>query len=154
MIRRATMADAKGIHNLITYYAERGRMLHRSLESVYERLRDFQVCVEGEQVLGCAALQISWKDLGEIRSLAVAPSQRGKGVGKILVRRVAREGRSIGLKKIFALTYEPEFFRRVGFVDIDREALPTKVWRDCVFCPNADDCKEVAMVMELRKGGS
>lgn len=145
------MADAKGIYNLINYYAERGRMLHRSLESIYEKLRDFMVYVDDQQVLGCVALQISWKDLAEVRSLAVSSSQRGKGIGKALVKRLVREARTIGLKRIFALTFEPEFFRRVGFKDVDRETLPTKVWRDCVFCPDADDCKEVAMVMDIRK---
>jgi amino-acid N-acetyltransferase len=149
MVRPAVMADAEAICNLINYYAERGRMLHRSLESVYEALRDFLVCDQDGQVVGCVALMICWKELGEIRSLAVAPERQGKGIGGQLMRRAVEDARGIGLKRVFALTYEPRFFERHGFRGVDRELLPTKVWRDCIHCPRADACDEIAVVLDV-----
>ncbi len=149
MIRAATSDDAQAICDLVNYYAERGRMLHRSLESIYESLRDFLVCKEQERVVGCVAVSICWKDLGEVRSLAVAPDCQGKGIGRKLVEQAAEVARQIGLRRIFALTYETKFFASAGFRVVDREALPTKVWRDCIYCPRADACDEIAMILDL-----
>ena len=153
MVRSATIRDAEGICELINYYAERGRMLHRSLESVYTSLRDFVVCVEpaegGERVVGCAAVSINWKDLGELRSLAVAADRLGRGIGRDICRQAIEQARQLGLKRLYALTYEQEFFRRLGFATIEKDALPTKVWRDCIHCPRADNCDETAMVLDL-----
>ena len=149
MIRAATSDDAQAICDLVNYYAERGRMLHRSLESIYESLRDFLVCKEQERVVGCVAVSICWKDLGEVRSLAVAPDCQGKGIGRKLVEQAAEVARQIGLRRIFALTYETKFFASAGFHVVDREALPTKVWRDCIYCPRADACDEIAMILDL-----
>ena len=124
-------------------------MLHRSLESIYESLRDFLVCHEDGRLVGCVALSISWKDLGEIRSLAVAAGHEGKGIGRQLLARAIQDGRGLGLKRIFALTYEPAFFSRLAFRVVDKETLPTKVWRDCIHCPKAEACDEIAMVHDL-----
>jgi amino-acid N-acetyltransferase len=149
MIRPATTDDAEAICEMVNYYAERGRMLHRSLESIYESLRDFLVCVEQDRVVGCVAISICWKDMGEIRSLAVGPDAQGKGIGRMLVQQAAEQARQIGLTRIFALTYETKFFAGVGFRVVDRELLPTKVWRDCIYCPRADACDEIAMILDL-----
>ena len=144
------MQDAEAIGALINYYAERGRMLHRSLESIYESLRDFLVFEREGQVVGCVALTISWKDLGEVRSLAVAPELQGLGAGKALMQHAVETGRAMGLKRLFALTYEPSFFQKCGFRVVDRDTLPTKVWRDCIHCPRADACDEIAMLLDLQ----
>ncbi len=149
MVRPAKAPEAEAICALVNYYAERGRMLHRSLESVYESLRDFLVCCRDGRLLGCAALAITWRDLGEIRSLAVAPDCQGGGIGQALVAGAIEEGRRLGLRRIFLLTYEPEFFQRFGFRRVQKDTLPAKVWRDCIHCPRADDCREVAMVLDL-----
>ena len=149
MVRTAKSADAEAICEMINYYAERGKMLHRSLQSVYEDLRDFLVAEQDGRVVGCVALSISWKDLGEVRSLAVAPGCQGQGIGKELVEGAAAAAREIGLRRIFALTYEQSFFARLGFRVVEKEALPAKVWRDCIHCPRADNCDEIAMVMDL-----
>ncbi len=149
MVRAAKISDAEAIRDLVNYYAERGRMLHRSLEGIYGSLRDFHVCRRNGLLAGCAALTISWGDLGEIRSLAVAPEKQKQGIGRKLVARAVAEAKALGLKRIFTLTYEPEFFARFGFSVIDKETLPTKVWRDCLHCPKADACDEVAMILEI-----
>jgi len=149
MVRTARITDAEAIAGLVNHYAERGRMLHRSLESVYESLRDFLVHGPDGQVDGCVALVLGWRELGEIRSLAVAPDRQGRGIGAALVRRAIEAGRELGLQRVFVLTYEPAFFERFGFRVVDKDTLPGKVWRDCIHCPHADDCREIAMVLDL-----
>jgi amino-acid N-acetyltransferase len=149
MVGPAQMSDAAAICGLVNYWAERGRMLHRSLEDVYEALRDFLVCRRDGRVVGCAALSIYWKDLGELRSLAVAADQAGRGVGRKLVLRAIEDARRLGLARVFCLTYEPGFFEKFGFGAVDKAALPSKVWRDCIHCPRADACDEIAMLLDL-----
>jgi amino-acid N-acetyltransferase len=148
-IRPATIADAKAICALVNYHAERGRMLHRSLESVYLSLRDFLVADRGGEVIGCAAVTVFWSDLAEIKSLAVAASHRGGGIGTKLVKAAIRGARRIGVQKLFALTYEREFFSRHGFLVVERDLLPEKIWRECIYCPKADACDETAMMLKL-----
>jgi amino-acid N-acetyltransferase len=149
MAQHAVMTDAEAICELINHYAERGRMLHRSLESTYECVRDFLVCRRDVRLAGCVALTACWKDLAEIRSLAVAPELRGVGIGRELLLAAVEDARAMGLRRIFTLTYEEDFFRKFGFRVVDKESLPAKVWRDCLHCPRADACDEVAMVLDL-----
>jgi amino-acid N-acetyltransferase len=148
-IRPARVEDAAAICGIINYYAERGRMLHRSLESVYEALREFLVAEDDGTVVGCVAVDVYWGDLAEVKSLAVAPDRRGGGIGTLLVRAALADARRLGLKKLFALTYEKEFFARNGFRTVRREKLPEKVWRECIACSKSDACDEIAMILNL-----
>jgi len=148
--RPAKVGDAPGICELINYYAERGRMLHRSLESVYDSLREFIVAERDGRVVGCVAVDVFWADLAEIKSLAVAPRQRRKGIGSLLVSEALADAGRLGISKVFSLTYETEFFARHGFEIIDRDMLPEKVWRECIACPKADACDEIAMIKMLK----
>ncbi len=152
MIRNAIMADVPQVHRLITHHAEFNRMLFRSHADLYEHLRDFFVYVEADQtdrVLGCSALELVWRDLAEIKSLAVDEESRGRGIGRQLVETTLGEARRLGLARVFALTREQGFFERLGFKVVSRETLPHKVWTDCVRCPLQEHCDEVAMVMDL-----
>ena len=148
-VRHATVADAPRICELVNYHAERERMLHRSLEEVYAHLRAFLVADDGGEVVGCAAVDIFWADLAEVRSLAVAAGRQGQRVGSKLLAAACDDARRVGVRRLFALTYEMKFFARHGFEVVDRDALPEKVWRACVTCPKADACDEVAMIMRL-----
>ena len=149
-IRKARISDAAGICGLINYYAERGRMLHRSLESVYDSLREFQVAQDREgKLAGCVAVDIFWADLAEVKSLAVAPEHRGKGLGRQLVEAAVGDAAGLGIKRLFALTYEKDFFLHNGFELVDRQCLPEKVWRECIACPKADACDEIAVIRTL-----
>jgi len=143
------MSDAQDIRDLANSYAERGRMLQRSLESVYDLLRSFQVAEANGGVIDCVAVDVSWADLAEVKSLAVAPLCRQRRVGSRLVRAAIRDARRLGAKKLFALTYEKEFFSRHGFKVVHRDALPDKVWRECITCPKAYACDETAMMLKL-----
>ena len=143
------MSDAEAICGLINYYAERGRMLHRSLENVYDSLREFHVAENDGRIVGCVALDIFWADLAEVKSLSVAPESVRLGIGSMLLAATFKDARQLGIGKIFALTYEKEFFARHGFEIIDRDTLPEKVWRECIACPKADHCDEIAMSLTL-----
>jgi amino-acid N-acetyltransferase len=154
MIRRARPSDAPAIHALIHRYAGRDLLLPRPLADIYERIRDFWVAVDGGQVVGCAALRIWWHDLGEVRSLAVAPDVEGRGHGAKLVEAVAAEATRFGVRNLFALTRIPGWFSRNGFETVDRAVLYHKVWGDCASCPKRDACDEVAVVRPLVPGAS
>ncbi len=150
MIRNATMSDVPEMHRLITHHAELDRMLFRSHADLYEHLRDFMVYVDDSgRVRGCAALELVWRDLAEIKSLAVDEDYRGKGIGRQLVEAAVSEARRLGLARVFALTREQMFFEKLSFRVVPKETLPHKVWTDCVRCPLQEQCDETAMVMDL-----
>ncbi len=148
-LRKARIPDAKAIHSLLVGYAQQELMLSRSLPDIYERIRSFYVYEERGQVLGTVSLQVCWSDLAEIRSLAVAEGLKMKGIGRMLVQACLEEARELGLKKVFALTYQPVFFEKMGFGYIEKSELPQKIWSDCVKCPKFPDCDEIAMSIVL-----
>lgn len=149
MIRKAQIADVKNIQKLLMTFASRGDMLSRSLSELYESLRDFYVVEEDGVLLGAAALHIVWEDLAEVRSVAVMEDSGRKGIGSRLVQACIAEAREIGLKRIFCLTYKPDFFAKQGFRLVDKAELPHKVWGDCIKCPKFPDCDENAMILDL-----
>lgn len=149
MLRKAQIQDVKEIQKLLTFFANRGDMLSRSLSELYEALRDFYIYEEDGKLLGTAALHIVWEDLAEIRSVAVSEDAGRKGVGTELVRTCIDEARAIGLKRVFCLTYKPNFFGRFGFRIVDKSELPHKVWGDCMKCVKFPDCDEIAMILDL-----
>ena len=145
MIRKAQIKDARAIHQLLLKYAAEGVMLSRSLPDIYETIRDIYVFEEGDTVLGTAWLHICWEDLAEVRSLAVSEGAEGKGVGRKLVEACLDEAGRIGIRKVFCLTYQPEFFGKLGFSEIEKSELPHKIWGDCVKCAKFPECDEIAM---------
>jgi amino-acid N-acetyltransferase len=151
MIRKATINDIKSIHRILQYYGDKGEMLARPLSQLYDHLRDFSVYEEeGEKrVVGCCALQFCWEDLAEIRSLAIEPEFLGRGIGAQLARLMIAEAKNFGINRIFTLTYKPQFFKKLGFVQIEHANLPLKIWSDCIICVKFPDCDETAMMMEL-----
>jgi amino-acid N-acetyltransferase len=149
MIRKAQIADVKNIQKLLMTFANRGDMLSRSLSELYESLRDFYVVEDEGALLGAAALHIVWEDLAEVRSVAVVENCGRRGIGSRLVQACISEAREIGLKRIFCLTYKPDFFAKHGFRLVDKAELPHKVWGDCIKCPKFPDCDENAMILDL-----
>jgi amino-acid N-acetyltransferase len=150
MIRKARIADVRTIQALIGEYARKGLMLPRSLSSIYENLRDYFVYEnEKGEVVGSAAIHIMWEDLAEIRSLAVREGEMGRGLGTKLVEACVSEAIVLGITRVFALTYRPDFFKRLGFHEIDKSELPQKIWSDCLKCAKFPDCDEVALAADL-----
>jgi amino-acid N-acetyltransferase len=148
-ITKARISDIKEIHKLINEFARKGEMIPRSLNELYEKIRDLVVFEDKGKISGVCALQILWEDLAEIRSLAVRKEYQGRGIGRKLVRECLKEAKSLGIKRVFALTYKPDFFRKLGFADIDKADLPQKIWGDCVRCPKFPECDEFALIINL-----
>jgi len=137
------------MHQLINYFADKGEMLARSLSEIYENIRDYFVIRQGERVIACAALHVSWSDLSEIKSLAVAEDSQEQGIGAQLVEACLREAKELGIPTVFCLTYKPAFFKKLGFSQLDKMELPRKVWGECYRCPKFPDCDEVALIYHL-----
>ncbi len=134
------------MHQLINYFADRGDMLPRPLSEIYENIRDYFVVRQSERVIGCAALHVSWSDLAEIKSVAVAEDSQHQGIGTQLVEACLNEAKELGIPTVFCLTYKPAFFEKFGFSQLDRMELPRKVWTECYRCPKFPDCDEVALI--------
>ncbi|MBN1526981.1 MAG: N-acetyltransferase [Candidatus Omnitrophica bacterium] len=149
MIRKANVNDVKKIQKLVNYYARRDKMLPRSLNELYENIRNFFVYSEGKKVYGCCALSIDWEDLAEIKSLAVAPNKTGHDIGSNLIKSCLKDAKTLRIKKIFALTYIPGFFERFGFRKISKRKLPHKIWSECIKCVYFPNCKEIAVMKEI-----
>ncbi|RJQ50695.1 MAG: N-acetyltransferase [Nitrospiraceae bacterium] len=147
--QKATIKDAKTIHTLVNQFAGKDEMLPRALNEIYENIRDFFICLEDGRIVGVAALHVLWEDLAEIRSVAVADNYQRKGIGGKLVKQCLREARGLGLKKVFALTYHPGFFRGLGFHDVDKNSLPQKIWGECLKCHKFPECNELAVIRIL-----
>lgn len=149
MIRKARPSDVKGIQRLINFYAEKGLMLPRSLNELYENLRDFWVYTEKRKILGCCALHLSWKDLAEIKSLVVEESFQNKGIGSALIEVSLKEAKEFAVKEVFVLSYSPDYFKKFGFKKISKERLPHRIWQECIRCSKFPDCKEIALIKQL-----
>ena len=153
MLRKATIDDVEKIYKLINDFAAKNVMLPRSLSELYENIRDLFVFIQDDTLVGCAALHIFWKDLAEIKSVAVLETTQRKGIGRKLVRVCIREARKLRIAKMFVLTYVPEFFEKCGFRRVEKETLPHKIWSECVKCHKFPDCGEVPLILELGKNG-
>ena len=153
IVRKACVGDVPAIHALVNEFARRDAMLPVSLTDVYEKLRDFFVADADGAVAGCVALHVVWEDLAEVRSLAVREDLHGQGLGRDLMAACMAEAPGLGVTRVFTLTYVPDFFRRLGFAPVEKDALPHKVWSDCVRCPHFPNCDEVALIIDVAGNG-
>ena len=147
---KARISDATQIHKLINYFADRGDMLPRPLSEIYENIRDYFVFRDGERVVACAALHITWSDLAEIKSVAVAEKSQRKGIGISLIKACLNEAKELGIPTVFCLTYKPAFFEKFGFSQLDKMELPQKVWNECYRCPKFPNCDEIALIYHVK----
>lgn len=147
---KAKLNDVPRIHKLVNSFGSRGLMLQRPLSEIYENMRDFYVVREGDGIIGCGALHICWEDLVEVKSVAVFERDQKKGIGAAIVNACIEEAKAMDVAEVFVLTYEPEFFARFGFKQVDLMELPRKVWGECQRCPKYPDCDENAMVIQLK----
>ncbi|HLU38084.1 MAG TPA: N-acetyltransferase [Planctomycetota bacterium] len=149
-VRSACVDDVPAILELINGLAQEQVMLPRSPLSVYEGIRDFVVAEVDGTFAGCGALKVVWADLAEVRSLAVRKDAQKGGIGRALVERIVRDAEALGVPTLFAFTYVPGFFAKLGFSVVQHESLPHKVFSDCMHCPKFMACDEIAMVRQLR----
>lgn len=148
-IRPARLEDVGSIHRLLKRYSDRDILLPRPEGDIFHSLREFKVVEWNGKIIACCALQIFTRDLGEVRSLAVAPEHAGLGFGRRLVGVIEQEARQIGLSKLMALTYEVRFFSKSGFEVVEMNVLPEKVWGACINCHKFRNCDEIAVLKTL-----
>jgi len=149
-VREATENDVGKIHELLTIYSKKAVVLARSEEDIRFYLGNFLVAEAGGVIRGCAAVRDFGTDLLEVRSMVVEPGFQGKGIGRAMVEALVAGLRVKREKfRLFALTYQVEFFKALGFRIVDRDLFPEKIWSDCAKCPKNDCCDEIAMVIEF-----
>jgi amino-acid N-acetyltransferase len=149
-IRKASLTDIAALLELINAYAAQGVMLPRTEFEMAENIRDFLVAFDGGRLVGCGALHFYTASSGEVRSLAVDPAAKTKGIGRALVEALEEEARAQELHSIFAFTYVAGFFGKLGFEEVDRGELPLKAWKDCMRCPKFQACDEIAVLKRLK----
>ncbi len=150
-VEPARLSDAAAIEAIVAYWADRGEMLHRPVSEIYEAIRDFKVVRLDGEVVGTGSLHVLGADLAEVRSLAVKDAVQARGIGAALVEACVHDARAFGIERVFALTYKPGFFEKQGFKLANIMDFPQKVWNECVRCPFFTNCKEVAVVRDLRE---
>ena len=128
-VRAARTSDVKGIRKLIDLYAPQRRILSKETVTLYESVQEFVVVADGEEVVGCGALHVLWEDVAEVRTVAVAEELRGKGVGHKILEKLIERAKTLGVKKIFCLTFETEFFGRHGFNEIKGAPVDPEVYQ-------------------------
>lgn len=152
VVRKARLSDVNDIFRIVNHYADRQLMLPKTQLQLYENLRDYSIAYDPsnfEGALGCGALHIYWENLAEIRALAVAPGLARRGIGTLVVDSLLEEARELGIEQVFLFTYEPKFFGRFGFIQVEHSALPLKVYNECFHCPKFNKCDELAMVLHV-----
>lgn len=127
-IRPARTADIKGIRKLIDTYTTQRLLLSKETVTLYESVQEFTVAIQDDEVVGCGALHVLWEDLAEVRTVAVAPDLRRHGVGQKILEAVIERARGLGVKRIFCLTFETEFFGRNGFEEIEGTPVDAEVF--------------------------
>jgi len=151
-VRKARMSDIAPLLRLINDYAAKGIMLPRTEFEMSENIRDFSVIYSGGELIGCGALHFYSPIMGEVRSLAVDPAWKSHGIGRRMVEALVAEAREFSLDAVFAFTYVADFFRKMGFQEVERGELPLKAWKDCLRCPKFHQCDEIAVLRILRPG--
>ena len=152
MVRKARATDVPAMQSLVAHFAARGELLPRTLNEMYQHLRDFFVAEVGGEIVGVCGLSLYWEDLAEIRTLAVHEAHGGRGLGAALVTACLEEAGALGVGRVFALTYRPGYFERFGFRTIDKRELPQKIWKDCIKCAKFACCDETALIRETGSG--
>lgn len=148
-IRKAKVKDATEIFKILQHFALKEVLLPRSLNSIYENIRDFFVCEVDGKIVGVGSLHVYWEDLAEIKSLAVKEEYQHLGIGRSIIQECLNEAKELGIKRVFALTYVPDFFKKIGFEITDKSNFPQKVWTECIHCVKFNDCHEIPVSINL-----
>jgi amino-acid N-acetyltransferase len=149
-IRQAKATDVDHIYKLIKDNSDKGLMLPRTKYKIFSRLQGFVVLEnESQEIIGCGALVILWGDLAEIQSLVIVRHKQGMGYGKKMVEVLIEKAASLNIPKVLALTYQIEFFSKMGFTIIDKDSIPRKIWGECLECPKLEYCDETAMIYHV-----
>ena len=150
LIRKANVHDIPTIGEIVNKQAEAGIMLPRPLSRLYDNVRDFNVVVVDGKTVGCGSLHVMWADIAEICAVTIREEHRGKGLARELVEALLDDAETVGVERVFVLTYQVDFFRKLGFADAEKSELPHKIWNDCINCVHFPDCDETALIRPVR----
>jgi amino-acid N-acetyltransferase len=145
--RHAILPDAISIEQLIQVHVADGTLLPRNLAEICENIRDFVVVEHSSEIVGCGALHLYGMHLAEIRSITVTAKAAGRGAGRMLVDALLLEAKRQSVTCICLFTRIPDFFGQMGFLVVDKKALPDKMHKDCLKCPRLHACDETAMFL-------
>ena len=149
VIREALPTDVEEMHSLLEGFARQGLLLPRAVEEVYRNFREFVVAEHNGRIVGCSGLRLYNHELGEIVALAVSDESHGRGVGRLMVDTLLAQAKSLGLKRVIALTLQPGFFAKLGFEEVNVADYPDKVQADCSRCARRATCNEIAFKYDL-----
>jgi amino-acid N-acetyltransferase len=149
-IKKPTLREIIDIQSVLEPYVKEGIILRRDDDEVATNIRSYTLIYSDKKPVGVGALHIFSPFLGEIRSLGVNKEFQGKGIGRLLVETLLKEAKELGLKEVLVLTYKKEFFEKLGFIEIQKEAIPDKkIWADCIKCKFFPNCNEIALIKYL-----
>ncbi len=146
---KAKLNDIKAMQAMVLPEVMSGVILFRSDDEVATNIRSYILALDDDKVIGYVALHIHAPNLAEVRSLIVDSDYRGKKIGATLVTQTIKEAKELGIKQLFTLTYQKDFFEKLHFKEIPKESLPEhKIWADCVKCKHFPICDEIALIIE------
>jgi len=149
-VKKPDLSNIIDIQSVLEPYVKEGIILKRDDDEVATNIRSYLLAYNKNKPVGVGALHIFSPFLGEIRSLGVDKEFQGRGIGKLLVNELLNEAKSYGLKEVLVLTYKKDFFEKLGFIEIDKEAIPDKkIWADCIKCKFFPNCNEIALIKYL-----
>ncbi len=128
VVRPARTGDVSAIRELIGSYTDDGRLLAKAQVTLFESVQEFVIAEQDGQIVGCGALHVMWEDLAEVRSLAVRPDLQGHGVGSAMLTTLLDHARALGVRRVFCLTFEMDFFARHGFAEIESAPVSHEVF--------------------------
>ncbi|WP_395003531.1 N-acetyltransferase [uncultured Helicobacter sp.] len=150
LIEKPTLKDIPQMRALVSDEVRRGVILERSEEEMANAIRSYHIVRDGEEIVGFCALYVYSPTLGELRSLIVRESHRGRGIASALIESIKAEAKSLGLSEVLVLTYREKLFEKLGFVIIDKTLLPNhKIWADCIKCKHFPICDEIALIAKV-----
>jgi amino-acid N-acetyltransferase len=127
-IRPARTSDVKAIRELVDSYAAPGQMLSKETVTLYESVQEFVVAERDGVIVGCGALHVLWEDLAEVRTVAVAQEFHKQGIGHLILAEIIKRAKSVGVKRIFCLTFQTAFFGSIGFKEIEGTPVEPDVY--------------------------
>ena len=129
-MRRARTPDVRAIRDIVTPMTSTRRIVTKDAVQYYETVHEFRVVEVDGVVVGCGALHVMWEDLAEVRTIAVLPAYKGRGLGSALLQKLLADARHLGVSRVFCLTFETAFFGRHGFQPIDGQAVEPEVYAE------------------------
>jgi amino-acid N-acetyltransferase len=148
-VRPAISADVPVIANLLVAPAAQGLVLPRTADDINALIGNFLVAQIDREAVGAVALRDYGNGLFEVRSLVVRPDMMNRRIGTALVQAALDTAADRQARTVFALTYHPRLFERLGFRQVRKERFPQKVWLDCAKCRKRDCCDEIAVIYDM-----